>query len=157
MIQRSAGLMDAAPVLALMSAIADTPPVGSKATALVPVLKAHGADAVREVLTQAHATARDAGTKITTAAMKRAVRDSGLTSTPAAVDPATVEQARREDSGRKLTAAAAAERSLALYEEALAADVAPADIIRAAVDLSRLTKAGRVLAKQTRGPGTPAT
>ncbi|MFF9345342.1 hypothetical protein ACF1CG_36985 [Streptomyces sp. NPDC014773] len=155
---RAYQLMDAAPVLALMSAIADTPPVVSTATALVPVLKTHGADAVRGVLEQAHATAKDTGTKLTTAAIKRAVRDSGLAATPAAVDPATVEQARREEAGRKLTAAAdTAERALALYEEALAADIAPADIIRAAVDLSRLTKVGRVLGKQTRVPGTPPT
>ncbi|MFB6833383.1 hypothetical protein [Streptomyces hydrogenans] len=57
----------------------------------------------------------------------------------------------------KLAAAAdAAERALALYEEALALGGPPADPARAEADLARLAKAGRILAKQTRIPGTQA-
>ncbi|MFB8046613.1 hypothetical protein ACFC8F_35550 [Streptomyces hydrogenans] len=53
-------------------------------------------------------------------------------------------------------AAGAAERALALYEEPLALGGPPVDPARAEGDLARLAKAGRVLAEQTRIPGTQA-
>ncbi|MFH8259318.1 hypothetical protein [Streptomyces roseolus] len=157
---RAYQLMEAAPVLALMSAIADTPPAVSTATALVPVLKTHGADAVRDVLTQAHTTAKDTGTKVTTAAIKRVLRARGLTpgQTPSEELPGDGlgdDAALGEKANAKMAAAAdAAERALALYEEALALGVPPADQARADADRARLTKAGRILAKQNRAPGT---
>ncbi|WP_432016597.1 hypothetical protein [Streptomyces hydrogenans] len=53
-------------------------------------------------------------------------------------------------------AAGAAERALALCEEPLALGGPPVDPARAEGDLARLAKAGRVLAKQTRVPGSQA-
>ncbi|MER7960112.1 hypothetical protein [Streptomyces sp. NPDC096030] len=157
---RAYQLMDAAPVLALMSAIADTPPAVSTATALVPVLKTRGADAVRAFL--ADVSAENEGARLTTAAVKRALKDRGLVPAPKSAEDleddthVTDGHELSEEASRKLTAAAdLAARALAQYESALATGVAPAGLDRAAFDLERLRKAGRILAKQTRLPGSP--
>lgn len=109
------------------------------------------------LLTEAKAT----GKKLTAAALKAVAKRLGYATAtapaPESADTPQAEQRRREEAGRKLTAAAdAAERALALYEAVLAAGVAPADTERAAADLARLTRTGRVLSKQNRLPGSLA-
>ncbi|MFB7360474.1 hypothetical protein [Streptomyces gardneri] len=75
---RAYQLMDAASVLALMSAICRHPPAVSTATVLVPVFNAHGPDAVREILVDAHTMAQTTGSKVTAAAIKNVLRARGL-------------------------------------------------------------------------------
>ncbi|MFB7452930.1 hypothetical protein [Streptomyces sp. NPDC056194] len=138
-----------------VSKIFDTPPNASQARALVPVLGlTDGEGKAVNVITDVKAS----GKKLTAAAITAAAKRLGCTG-PVIPSPApstdAVDAERRAEAGRRLAAAAdAAERVLALYEEVLVADIAPADADRAAADLTRLAKAGRVLAKQTRIPGT---
>jgi hypothetical protein len=65
---RAYQLIDAAPVMLVMSKIFDTAPVESQARALAPVLAAHGEVAVREVV----AAARQSGDKVTVKAIRGA-------------------------------------------------------------------------------------
>ncbi|MGW0121738.1 hypothetical protein [Streptomyces sp. NPDC003327] len=140
-----------------VSKIFDTPPNASQARALLPVLAlTDGEDKAVNVIADVKAS----GKKLTAAAIKAAAQRLGYTAAiPSPASGADADDAaRRTEAGRRLTAAAdAAERALALYEEVLTADVPPADADRAAADLARLAKAGRVLAKQTRIPGSPPT
>jgi hypothetical protein len=65
---RAYQLIDAAPVMLVMSKIFDTAPVESQARVLAPVLEAHGETAVREVV----AAVRQTGEKVTA----KAIRDA---------------------------------------------------------------------------------
>lgn len=65
---RAYQLIDAAPVMLVMSKIFDTAPVESHARVLAPVLEGHGEPAVREVV----AAARVTGEKVTAAAIREA-------------------------------------------------------------------------------------
>lgn len=65
---RAYQLIDAAPVMLVMSKIFDTAPVESHARVLAPVLEGHGEPAVREV----YAAVRTTGEKVTAAAIREA-------------------------------------------------------------------------------------
>lgn len=65
---RAYQLIDAAPVMQVMSKIFDTAPVESHARVLAPVLQGHGEPAVREVF----AAVRTTGEKVTAAAIREA-------------------------------------------------------------------------------------
>ncbi len=65
---RAYQLIDAAPVMLVMSKIFDTAPVESHARVLAPVLQGHGEPAVREVF----AAVRTTGEKVTAAAIREA-------------------------------------------------------------------------------------
>ncbi|MFC8511113.1 hypothetical protein ACFU3J_16230 [Streptomyces sp. NPDC057411] len=142
---------------ARLSEFSDSPPLASHAKVLAPVLaQENGTTKAREVIAAITAS----GKKLTAAALTAQVKRLGYDrptvpgqGRAAETETAATNAALREEASRKLTAAAdAAERALALYETALADGVAPADTARAAADLARLTKAGRILAKQTRLP-----
>lgn len=136
-----------------LSDFSDTPLLAAHANVLPPALALEdGGQKARNLLTEVN----NSGKKITAAALKTAAKQLGY----ASVLPAQPRFQELDDTElsekvtTKLTAAAdAAERALALYEEALALGAPPADPARADADLARLTKAGRVLAKQTRTPG----
>ncbi|WP_030693338.1 hypothetical protein [Streptomyces globisporus] len=137
-----------------MSKIFYTPPNASQAKALAPVLALDsGEDKAVEVVTDVQSS----GKKVTAAAAKR-LGYALPRPAPKAIDDQKAEQQRREEAGRRLTAAAdLAARALAQYEEALAVGATPADPERAAADLARLNRIGRTLAKQTGLPGGQAT
>lgn len=65
---RAYQLIDAAPVMLVMSKIFDTAPVESHARVLAPVLQGHGEPAIREV----YAAVRTTGEKVTAAAIREA-------------------------------------------------------------------------------------
>ncbi|MEU3633009.1 hypothetical protein AB0F34_20820, partial [Streptomyces fradiae] len=136
-----------------VSKIFDTPPNASQAKVLAPVLALDsGEDKAVEILIDI----KTSGKKPTASALKAAAKRLGYTAAIPTPTPGadTDDAQRRTEANRKMTAAAdAAERALALYEEALALGVTPAHPARADADLARLTRAGRVLAKQTRLPG----
>ncbi|MFC8765841.1 hypothetical protein ACFUAG_34710 [Streptomyces sp. NPDC057193] len=141
-----------------VSKIFYTPPNASQAKALAPVLALDsGEDKAVEVVTDVQAS----GKKATAAALTAAAKRLGYTlprPAPKTGNDQMSEQQRREEAGRRLTAAAdLAARALAQYEDALAVGAAPADPERAAADLARLNRIGRTLAKQTRLPGDQAT
>ncbi|MFH8805262.1 hypothetical protein ACH4F6_37930 [Streptomyces sp. NPDC017936] len=81
---RAYQLIDAAPVMLVMSKIFDTAPVESHARLLAPVLETHGEPAVREVF----AAVRTAGEKVTAAALRDAADRLGYAppQAPAAED-----------------------------------------------------------------------
>ncbi|MER5631528.1 hypothetical protein [Streptomyces nitrosporeus] len=140
-----------------MSKIFYTPPNASQAKALAPVLALDsGEDKAVEVVTDVQAS----GKKVTAAVLAAAAKRLGYTlprPAPKAGDDQKPEQQRREEAGRRLTAAAdLAARALAQYEEALAVGAASADPERASADLARLNRIGRTLAKQTQLPGAQA-
>ncbi|MCX5395386.1 hypothetical protein [Streptomyces sp. NBC_00094] len=141
-----------------LSEFSDSPLPASHAKALAPTLaQDNGTAKAHEVVTDVQAS----GKKVTAAALAAAAKRLGYTlPRPArkAGDDQEAEKQRREEAGRRLTAAAdLAARALAQYEEALALDAAPAGLERAAADLARLNRIGRTLAKQTRLPGGQAT
>lgn len=77
---RAYQLIDAAPVMLVMSKIFDTAPVESHARVLAPVLEGHGEPAVREVV----AAARVTGEKVTAAAIREAAGRLHYLPSPAA-------------------------------------------------------------------------
>lgn len=106
---RAYQLIDAAPVMLVMSKIFDTAPVESHARVLAPVLEDHGEPAVREVV----AAARVTGEKITAAAIREAA--GRLHYLPSPAEPADAEAVLPVDH----TAVQA--RSLVRLEQGLAA------------------------------------
>lgn len=139
-----------------LSKIFYTPPNASQARALAPILAlVGGEDLAVKVVTDV----QESGKKVTAAAITATAKRLGYTPLPTETryeDPDTdlLDAEAAEKTNTKLAAAAdAAERALALYEEALTLNVPPADQARADADLARLTKAGRVLAKQPRSLG----
>ncbi|HEY9369202.1 hypothetical protein [Streptomyces sp.] len=80
-----------------MSRIGDTPLPVSTATALVPVLKNHREDAVRDVLHEASETVRTKGGKLTVALVRSTVKARGFVPAPKAGDDQEDEQRRRAD------------------------------------------------------------
>ncbi|MFK3735016.1 hypothetical protein ACI2LJ_32655 [Streptomyces sp. NPDC088090] len=143
-----------------VSKIFYTPPNVSQAKALAPLLALDaGEDKAVKVVTEIQAS----GKKLTAAAITATAARLGYTLPPVGdryeeTDADLLEQFHDEageKANAKMAAAAdAAERALALYEEALALGVPPAEQARADADRARLTKAGRILAKQNRAPGT---
>lgn len=75
---RAYQLIDAAPVMLVMSKIFDTAPVESHARVLAPVLEGHGEPAVREVF----AAVRTTGEKVTAAAIREAADRLGYARVP---------------------------------------------------------------------------
>ncbi|MEU2543843.1 hypothetical protein ABZ618_00055 [Streptomyces roseolus] len=132
-----------------VSKILDTPPNVSQARALAPVLAlTNGEDKAAEVITAIQSN----GKKVTAAAITATATRLGYTTPPAQTRAEELDDGKlAEKVNAKLAAAAdAAERALALYDEALALDIEPADQARAEADLARLAKASRILAKYAR-------
>lgn len=74
---RAYALIDAAPVLRVMSSIEDTKPAVTQALALTRVYERDGEQGVRDVLRETGATAKAEGKKVTAAAIKRTVEARG--------------------------------------------------------------------------------
>lgn len=74
---RAYELIEAAPVLRVLSGIPDTRPAVSQALALAPVYERAGERGVREVVRQAEAVARTEGKRVTAATLKRTVQALG--------------------------------------------------------------------------------
>ncbi|MER5740460.1 hypothetical protein ABT117_33005 [Streptomyces sp. NPDC002262] len=132
-----------------VSKIFYTPPNVSQAKALAPLLALDaGEDKAVKVVTEVQA----GGKKLTAAAIIATAVRLGYTTSPAQIRAEELDDGKlAEKVNAKLAAAAdAAERALALYDEALALDVEPAERARADADLARLAKASRILAKYAR-------
>lgn len=82
---RAYQLIDAAPVMLVMSKIFDTAPVESHARVLAPVFQGHGEPAVREV----YAAVRTTGEKVTAAAIREAADRLHYLPPPADDEPDT--------------------------------------------------------------------
>lgn len=93
---RAYQLMDAAPVMAVVSKILDTAPVESQAVAVAPVLAQHGEDAVRKVMD----AAREQSGKVTAAAIREQARRLGY------IPEQDAEQGRQEPDDDARAAAA---------------------------------------------------
>jgi hypothetical protein len=93
---RAYQLIDAAPVMLVMSKIFDAAPVESHARVLAPVLEGHGEPAVREVV----AAVRTTGEKITAAAIREAADRLNYLPDPAApaddAEPLPTDHSRTE-------------------------------------------------------------
>ncbi|MFJ9434644.1 hypothetical protein ACIRQY_34020 [Streptomyces sp. NPDC101490] len=119
----------------------------STATALVPVLKTHGADAVRDVLTHAHTTATTTGTKLTTTTtttVKRALRARGFTTEPADTTPSAHRMTRTAPRPTgSLPPAPAPSRPLGAEQELAGHRLEPAAMIRFMAILDILTEVAK--------------
>ncbi|MFR9758200.1 hypothetical protein [Streptomyces sp. TR06-5] len=94
---RAYALMEAAPVLRVMSSIEDTRPAVSQALALAPVYERDGEKGVRTALREAEAAARVEGKRVTAATLKRTVRALGYSSPGGSVP----EQRDQDDDGQE--------------------------------------------------------
>lgn len=108
---RAYQLIDAAPVMLVMSKIFDTAPVESHARVLAPVLQGHGEPAVKEVF----AAVRTTGEKVTAAAIREAADRLGYVLPP--VPPSEPEPDAPLPTGHTPEQA----RALARLEQGLAA------------------------------------
>lgn len=139
---RAYQLIDAAPVMLVMSKIFDTAPVESQARVLAPVLEAHGESAVREIV----AAARQSGSKVTA----KAIRDAADRLNYVPPPPPAVEAAPAEPVTEHTPEQA---RALVRLEQGLAALRGAHRALRGRVIPDALAadpERGRVLAAQVR-------
>lgn len=106
---RAYQLIDAAPVMRVMSKIFDTAPVESHARVLAPVMEGHGEPAVREVF----AAVRTAGEKVTAKAIREAADRLGYARVPAQPTGSEAESAPADHSRTEARALVRLEQGLA--------------------------------------------
>lgn len=133
---RAYELIEAAPVLRVMSAIPDTRPAVSQALALVSVLERDGEEGVRDVLRETEAAVKTEGKKVTAAAIKRTLHARGYgPATTAAPKPVKQEEQEQPRTANPVAVLASiADRQARLYDElgaGLIADALTAEPARA--------------------------
>ncbi|MFK0064202.1 hypothetical protein ACIQTN_33890 [Streptomyces werraensis] len=152
---RAYELMEAAPVLRILSGIPDTRPSVSQALALAPVLEEHGERGVRTVVEQGQALTEETGKRVTAKTYREIGQALGLGAQDDGGRDQEQEQrdaeehARNESAGRKLhRARELADQAQRLADEAreeIAAGARPLQHGQALDDVSALRRVGNYL------------